>query len=102
MSKIIKIEVLIASPPTSRCQKLIGIMEEIVRRYPDKSRLGVFTRGMETFPEKPSVTMEGLMRKGSVIPACVVENVCFSSAQVPELEEMEAKVQKAILSAGGE
>lgn len=54
MSRIIKLEVLIAWPPTSKCQETIRILEEVVRRHPDELRLLVFKRGIDLSPKGPA------------------------------------------------
>jgi hypothetical protein len=41
MSKTIIVEALIASPPTSKCQETMGLLEETIRRHPDELRLVV-------------------------------------------------------------
>ena len=116
MSKIIKVEALIATPPTSKCQEMIGILEEIVRRHPEELRLVVFKRGVDFVPEElrlevsksgedltpkeVSLQMRTLIQKGSAVPSCVVNGVLFSSFVVPNLEELEARVQEVLLSTG--
>jgi len=114
MSKIIKVEALIASPPTSKCQEMIGILEEVVRRHPDELRLVVFKRGVDFVPEElqlevskcgedftpkeASLQMRILIQKASAVPSCIVDGVLFSSFVVPNLEELEARVQEVLLS----
>lgn len=94
MSEIIKVEALIAWPPTSKCQETIGILEEVVRRHPDELRLLVFKRGIDLYPEEASQGMKALMQKNCSIPACAVNGVLFSSRVVPKLEDLEARVQQ--------
>lgn len=116
MSKIIKIEVLIATPPTSKCEETIAILEELVRRYPDETRLLIFRRGVDFLPpelqlEQPeaaeggaireaSVQMRQLINKGCAVPTVVVDGVLFSSLVVPDSEELDKRVQELIKSGG--
>ncbi len=100
MGKIIKLEALIAWPPTSMCQETIEVMEEIVRRHPDELQLVVFKRGVDLFPDEASAGMKNLMMKGCQVPACVVNGVLFSAKAVPNLEELEARVQEVFLRTG--
>jgi hypothetical protein len=116
MSKIIKAEVLIATPPTSRCQATIGVLEELVRRHPDEMRLVVFRRGIDFVPDEmrlelpeggeaytpkqASLQMRVIAQKGSAVPSTVLDGVLFSSFAVPNPEELEAKVQEILLSSG--
>ena len=118
MSKIIKVEVLIATPPTSRCQETIGVLEELVRRHPDELRLVVFRRGIDFVPDemrlempeggedytpKPaSLQMRVLAQKGSAVPSTIVDGVLFSSYAVPNPEELEARVQEILLGSGAQ
>lgn len=114
MGKIIKVEVLIATPPTSKCQETIAILEELVRCHPDEVRLVVVRRGIDFTPpelrlgESPSaedcspkeisLQTRVLIGKGSAVPCCVVDGVLFSAFVVPNLEELEARVQEVLLS----
>jgi hypothetical protein len=97
MSDLIKVEALIASPPTSKCQETIGVLEELVRRHPDELSLLVFKRGIDFFPENATCGMKALIQKGSPVPACVINGMFFSSNLVPRLEDLEARVQEVIL-----
>ncbi len=116
MSKNILVEALIATPPTSRCQETIEILEELVRRHPDEVRLVVFRRGVDFMPDElrlempecgeditpkqASLQMRTLINKGSAVPSCVVDGVLFSSFEVPNLEKLEARVQEILAKAG--
>jgi hypothetical protein len=115
MSKIIKLEVLIATPPTSKCEQTIEVLKEIVRRYPEEARLVVFRRGIDFLPQEmqmkeyvseedclpkdASLQMRTLISKGRAVPTVVVDGTLFSTFDVPDLEEVAAKV-KNILKPG--
>lgn len=101
MSREIKLEALIAWPPTSMCDKTIAVMEEVVRRHPDELRLVVFKRGVDIFPDDASVGMRNLMQKNCAVPACVVNGVLFSAHEVPDLEALEARVQEVLQRTSG-
>ena len=112
MDNLIKIEVLIATPPTSKCQETIAILEEIVRRYPEELSLVVFRRGIDFVPDElrvmdpnqseestlqqASIQMRTMIRKGSVVPVCVVDGVLFSAFEVPNVDELENKVKEVL------
>jgi hypothetical protein len=98
MSKIIKVEALIASPPTSKCQETINVLEELVRCHPDECRLTVFTRGVDFIPDEASAGMKCLIQKSSPVPTVVVNGMFFSSRSVPNMEELEARVQQVLSS----
>ena len=96
MNKMVKLEALIAWPPTSKCREMIAVLEEVVRRYPDRVKLVVFERGMREYREKPSAAMAALIHKGSLVPVCLVDGALVCRSQVPTLEDLEAKVQEAL------
>jgi hypothetical protein len=114
MNKIINVEALIATPPTSKCLETIRILEEVVRRHPDELRLVVFRRGIDFVPdelrlEAPNIEEDStpkvaslqariLISKGCAVPTCVVDGVLFSSFVVPNPEELEKKVQEVLRS----
>lgn len=109
MKDIITLEVLIATPPTSKCDQTVEILKEIVRRYPDETRLVVFRRGIDFLPEEmqmrgyvseedcapkeASLQMRTLITKGSAVPTVVVAGELFSAAEPPDLNELEARVK---------
>lgn len=113
MSKKIKLEVLIATPPTSKCEETVENLREVVRRYPDETSLVVFKRGIDFMPEDfrmeeymteedhlpkedPSLQMRTLITKGRAVPTVIIDGEVFSTCEVPELDKIEAKVQEVI------
>lgn len=112
MVKTIVVEVLIATPPTSKCQETVAILEELVRNHPDEVRLVVFKRGVDFMPDElrletadggidsapkqASLQMRQLIFKGSAVPSCVINGVIFSSFEVPNLEKLEARMQEVL------
>jgi hypothetical protein len=112
MSQTIAVEVLIATPPTSKCEETIRILEELIRRHPDELRMVVFRRGVDFMPPelrlqapgveedltpKPvSAQMRRIIDKGSAVPYVVVDGENFSALEVPNLEELEARVQQIL------
>lgn len=112
MSKNIKLEVLIATPPTSKCEETVENLREIVRRYPDETSLVIFKRGIDFMPDdfrmeeymteedhipkEPSLQMRVLITKGRAVPTVIVDGEFFSTSEVPELEKLAAKIQQII------
>ncbi|HMN60335.1 MAG TPA: hypothetical protein PJ988_08225 [Anaerolinea sp.] len=112
MSGIIKLEVLIATPPTSKCEETIEVLNEIVRRHPDEARLVVFRRGIDFIPEEmqmkeyvseedcapkeASLQMRTLITKGRAVPTIVVDGVLFSTFEVPGLDALELRMQEIL------
>jgi hypothetical protein len=102
MSDIIKIEALIASPPTTKCQETMDILEWIVRSHPDKIRLVVYKRGIDMFPDDATGGMKTMFQKGSPVPTVVVNGMFFSANQVPHQDELEARVQQVLVNTGAQ
>ena len=96
MTTTIIVEALIASPPTSKCQETIEVLEKVVQQHPDEVRLIIFKRGIDFVPTDASMAMRCLIQKSSPIPACVINGLFFSSRDVPKLEEVEIRVNEAI------
>lgn len=112
MSDIITLEVLIATPPTSKCDQTVEVLKEIVRQYPDETRLIVFRRGIDFLPEElqmhdlvieedsvpkeASLQMRTLINKGRAVPTVVVAGEFFSTAEPPHVEELQVKVEQLL------
>ncbi len=116
MGKIVKLEVLIATPPTSKCDETVEVLREIVRRHPDETRLVVFKRGIDFMPEglrmkeyeteddcapkEASLQMRTLITKGRAVPTVVVDGEVFSTFNVPAMSELETRINEILHSAG--
>lgn len=116
MSKIIKLEVLIATPPTLKCEETVKVLEEVVRRHPDDACLVVFRRGVDFVPEElqmlvkeyvseedcvpkeASLQMRTLINKGRAVPTVVLDGEVFSTFDVPDLDGLDSKVQGILQS----
>jgi hypothetical protein len=110
MSKFIKLEVLIATPPTTKCEETIEVLKEIVRRHPEETCLVVFRRGVDfmppgmqekqyvseedLIPKEASFQMRMLTNKGRGVPSVVVDGELYSTTDVPDLADLDAKVQE--------
>lgn len=115
MSKTIKVEVLIATPPTAKCQATVAVLEGLVRSHPDEVRLVVFRRGidfappemrleetdseMAAAPREVSLQMRTLINKGTAVPSIVMDGELYSSFSEPVLEELERKVKEILARA---
>lgn len=97
MPEKVKLEVLVARPPTRKCREVIAVMEEIVRRYPDQVRLVVFEEGA-AWPEKPTPALMYALLKGSIVPACYVDGKFLVGARAPTLDEVEQEVADLLTS----
>lgn len=114
MSTKIKLEVLIATPPTSKCEETLKNLREIVRKYPDTVSLVVFKRGIDFMPEdfrleeymaeedylpkEASLQMRTLITKARAVPTVIIDGELFSTSEVPELEKLDEKVKELLQS----
>jgi len=112
MNKKVVIEVLIATPPTSKCEETVEKLREIVHRHPDETSLVIFKRGIDFMPEDfrmeeymteedylpkdPSLQMRTLITKARAVPTVIINGEVFSTCEVPESEELEAKVNETL------
>lgn len=113
MSKKVKLEILIATPPTSKCEETVENLREIVRRYPEIASLVIFKRGIDFMPEDfrmeeymteedyrpkedPSLQMRTLITKARTVPTVIVDGEFFSACEVPELDKLEEKINEIL------
>lgn len=112
MKHTINLEVLIATPPTSKCDQTVEVLKEIIKRFPDQTRLIVFRRGIDFLPEElqmreyvseedcipkeASLQMRVLITKARAVPTVVIDGVLFSTSESPNLDELEASVKELI------
>lgn len=112
MSKVVVLEVLIATPPTIKCEETIEVLEEVVRRFPDETRLVVFRRGIdfmpeemwdkqyvteeETTPKEASLQMRTIINKGRAVPTVVINDELICSFDVPNVEDLDKKVKEIL------
>lgn len=88
MEKKLRLEVLVAYPPTSKCRALVELMKTLVEEHPEKVRLDVYYAG-----ETPSkVPTRGYQRdpdgKRRKIPSAYVNGKKVASQEVPALDEV--------------
>lgn len=113
MSKKIKLEVLIATPPTSKCEETMENLREIVRRFPEETSLVIFKRGIDFMPEdfrleefmtaedylpkeEPSLQMRVLITKGRSVPTVIVDGELFCACEVPEVDKLNERVEEIL------
>ncbi len=83
-----RIEALIASPPTEKCSKILAMLETISYQYADTVQIDIYLAG-----EQPGVEpTKGFKDKGKFkrIPALFVNGIMVSQAEVPEQKDIEA------------
>ncbi|MCX6580816.1 MAG: hypothetical protein NT166_11620 [Candidatus Aminicenantes bacterium] len=89
-----RLEALVAAPPTSKCKKVIGLMEEQVAAYPGKLKLDIYYAG-EQLTVKPTrgYQVEGKSKK---IPSCFVNGLQVASGEIPDPGELRKIVAREV------
>ncbi|HLP44520.1 MAG TPA: hypothetical protein VK469_01150 [Candidatus Kapabacteria bacterium] len=87
-----RLEVLVAAPPTSKCKKVIGLMEEMVAAYPGKLKLDIYYAGSQ-LTTKPTrgFQVEGKSKK---IPSSFVNGYQVASGEIPDPDELQEIVAR--------
>ncbi|MGE5340568.1 MAG: hypothetical protein ACM3SY_03720 [Candidatus Omnitrophota bacterium] len=89
-----RLEVLVASPPTSKCKKVIGLMEEMVAAYPGKLKLDIYYAGGQlTITPTGGFQAEGKSKK---IPSSFVNGWQVASGDIPDPAELRETVSREI------
>ncbi len=94
--KMMRIELLVASPPTSKCKKLISMMEEFVGSFPDRIRLDIYYAGSKM----SNVPTDGYQKdpdgKRRKVPSAYVNGKKVTSDEVPPKEKIEEIVEREL------
>lgn len=83
----LRIEALIASPPTAKCEIILAMLDELMAAHPGELLVDVYLAG-----EQPGATpTKGYQDKGKFkrVPSVFVNGVMASQAEVPERGELE-------------
>ena len=89
-----RLEVLVAAPPTSKCKKVIGLMEEMVAAYPDKLKLDIYYAGSQlTIKPTSGFQAEGKSKK---IPSSFVNGCLVASGEIPDSTELREIVAQEV------
>ncbi len=94
-----RIEILVASPPTSKCKSILGWMKEMIQKNPDRLKLDIYYAGMQlSITPTQGYQAEGKLKK---VPSIFVNGICATSGEVPDFEELE-RIIESELSRGHE
>lgn len=89
-----RLEAVVASPPTGKCQMTIEMMENMVKLYPDQLRLDIYYDGIE--PAVAPTHSYILSEKYKVIPSAYVNGNMVSAAKVPDPEELRQAIEEGL------
>jgi hypothetical protein len=90
----LRLEALVAYPPTARCREILVLLKAIVAEYPDQVRLDVYFAG-ESPDAMPTRGYQGLDKRKTV-PSGYVNGRMIVSAAVPTLEALRAEIDSEI------
>lgn len=92
--KRMRIEALIASPPTLKCEKILALLDEISTQFADRVQIDIYLAG-----EQPGTDpTKGYKDKGKFkrVPAVFVNGTMLIQAEVPERAELDALVVREL------
>jgi hypothetical protein len=92
--KRLRLEAIIASPPTKKCQATVAALEEMTRRFPDAVRLDVYDLG-KSWPATPTMSCLAQVKMWRV-PSAYVNGRLLAKQGVPEPEELEAVIREEL------
>jgi hypothetical protein len=90
----LRLEALVAYPPTARCREILTLLKTIVAEFPDQVRLDVYYAG-ESPDAMPTKGYQGLDKRKTV-PSGYVNGRMILSAEVPTIEALRAEIAAEI------
>ncbi len=93
-----RLEILVASPPTSRCKQIISSMKAIIEKHPGRLRLDIYYAGMQlSIAPSSGYQCEGKLKK---VPSIFVNGVCVVNGDVPDFVKVEEVVEEELAKGG--
>jgi hypothetical protein len=89
-----RLEAIVASPPTKKCRATLELMEEMTRRFPDEVRLDVYALG-RNWAVTPTMSCMA-EHKSWRVPSSYVNGRPISKAGPPDAEALEAKIREEL------
>ena len=90
----LRLEALVAYPPTARCREILTLLKKLVAEFPDQVRLDVYYAG-ESPEGTPTKGYQGLDKRKTV-PSGYVNGRMLLAADVPTLEALRAEIDAEI------
>jgi hypothetical protein len=90
----LRLEAIIAIPPTKKCRTTLKLMEEMTRRFPDEVRLDIYDLG-RNWPTTPTPSCLSEYKTWRV-PATYVNGRPISKAGPPDAEALEARIREEL------
>ncbi len=90
----LRLEALVAYPPTARCKEILALLKAIVTEYPDQVRLDIYYAG-ESPDATPSKGYQGLDKRKTV-PSGYVNGRMLISGDLPTLDALREEIDSEI------
>lgn len=97
MAKV-RVELFIAYPPTSLCEKLMKMTKEVIKEFGEDVELQIYQRGIP-YNVEPSRGFQRV-RKTVKIPAILVDGDLLAERGVPSEEELRGAIANKLAKRG--
>ncbi|HWQ08691.1 MAG TPA: hypothetical protein VN436_06285 [Holophaga sp.] len=84
----LRIEALVAYPPTTLCKQILALLKTVVAEYPDRVRMDVYYAG-EAPDATPTKGYQGLDKRKTV-PSGYINGQMVISGELPALDALKA------------
>ena len=89
-----RLEVLVASPPTGRCKRILALMTAEVERHPELTRLDIYHAGSEA-SVRPTDAFANLGKRKKV-PSAYVNGRVVAEREPPEEDKLRAIIDEEL------
>jgi hypothetical protein len=92
--KRLRLEVVVASPPTQKCRAIEAVMKEMTRRFPDMVRLDVYVLGQRV----PVMPTRSYLHQGKIrrVPSAYVNGHLVAKQVVPDPMTVESRIREEL------
>lgn len=88
---LVRLEILVASPPTQRCKAIMKMFQALLTEFPDKLKLDIYYAGEPRVVE-PTDGFKRETGKIRKIPSAYVNGKKVASKDIPELEKVRNEI----------
>lgn len=86
-SKKLRIEILVASPPTKKCKAMIALFEQFLEEFPARLTLNIYHAG-EPMTGNPTKGFKNDSAKIRKIPTAYVNGINVAKQIVPQIQDV--------------
>ncbi len=89
-----RVEALIASPPTPKCELILGMLDEASAAYPETLRVDIYLAGEQPgmTPTRGYQSSEKLKR----VPCVFVNGTALAQGEVPDRNRLMARIREEL------